>query len=246
MERTPIRLLRSASAATVSQAWRIGVTLLTYMALRRVIPPEEMGTWNWALALFVLSAVFLIPRTSRSQKTSYLVFGALAVAVFGWFLAMRMDSGDSVLTSRFQEDESTESRVTQYTEVMTMSRPVAEHLTGSGANYAVAGHRVHNLILSSWYEGGLIALAAILLQYGALIYRGLAVSERGWNGVALCALLVAGITRTMVAGGGGYYTASGMLAVMTFLVLTDHPFFGPAADAGRGSEGADVEDPITE
>ncbi len=95
MERTPIKLLRSASAATVSQAWRIGVTLLTYMALRRVIPPEEMGTWNWALALFVLLAQIRdvgvpghVVRLEKRPYGSYLRLQLLWGGVFAVLLTL--------------------------------------------------------------------------------------------------------------------------------------------------------------
>ena len=46
----------SAGAATWSQIMRVGVTLGTHIVLRRFIPPEEMGVWTWAEALFVLLA----------------------------------------------------------------------------------------------------------------------------------------------------------------------------------------------
>ncbi|MEM9407786.1 MAG: oligosaccharide flippase family protein [Acidobacteriota bacterium] len=47
-------LALSAGAATWSQILRVAVTLGTYAVLRRFIPPEEMGVWNWAEALFLL------------------------------------------------------------------------------------------------------------------------------------------------------------------------------------------------
>ncbi len=49
------RLLRSSSAATLSQAWRVGVTFATQMVLRRVVAPDDWGDWHWALDfVFVL------------------------------------------------------------------------------------------------------------------------------------------------------------------------------------------------
>ncbi|MEM9553012.1 MAG: oligosaccharide flippase family protein [Acidobacteriota bacterium] len=50
------KVMKSAGAATVSQVWRIVVTFATHMALRRMIPPEEMGVWAWAEPLFLLLA----------------------------------------------------------------------------------------------------------------------------------------------------------------------------------------------
>ena len=56
IEETAKKLLSSAGAATVSQVWRIGVTFLTHMALRRMIPPAEMGPWIWAEPFFLILA----------------------------------------------------------------------------------------------------------------------------------------------------------------------------------------------
>ena len=56
IEETAKKLLSSAGAATVSQVWRIGVTFLTHMALRRMILPAEMGPWIWAEPFFLILA----------------------------------------------------------------------------------------------------------------------------------------------------------------------------------------------
>lgn len=56
MEKTAGLLVRSAGAAALSQVWRIGVTFLTHMLLRRLIPPEELGVWVWAEPLFMILA----------------------------------------------------------------------------------------------------------------------------------------------------------------------------------------------
>lgn len=54
LEETARDLLSSAGAASVSQVWRVGVTLATHIALRRMIPPEELGPWYWLEPLFLL------------------------------------------------------------------------------------------------------------------------------------------------------------------------------------------------
>jgi PST family polysaccharide transporter len=48
------RLVQSAGAATLSALWRLAITLATYLLLRRLIPPAEMGVWSWAEPLFLL------------------------------------------------------------------------------------------------------------------------------------------------------------------------------------------------
>ena len=54
LEDTARALLSSAGAASVSQVWRVGVTLATHIALRRMIPPEELGPWYWLEPCFLL------------------------------------------------------------------------------------------------------------------------------------------------------------------------------------------------
>ncbi|MCG8459299.1 MAG: oligosaccharide flippase family protein [Holophagales bacterium] len=56
-EETARSLLSSAGAATLSQIWRIGVTLATHIALRRMIPPEELGPWFWIEPFFLILAL---------------------------------------------------------------------------------------------------------------------------------------------------------------------------------------------
>lgn len=91
---TPIRFLRSAGAATFSQAWRIGVTFLTYMVLRRFIPREEFGIYDWVEVIFlVLGAVRDLGLPVHTIRVKSKPFGnllalegiwgtSLAVAVF--------------------------------------------------------------------------------------------------------------------------------------------------------------------
>ncbi len=55
---TTSRFARSTGAATFSQIWRVGVTFLITLALRRLILPGDFGLYDWALSVFlVLGAV---------------------------------------------------------------------------------------------------------------------------------------------------------------------------------------------
>ena len=54
IESTAREMLRSAGAAGFSQVWRLAVTFLTHMALRRLVPPEELGLWSWTEGLFFI------------------------------------------------------------------------------------------------------------------------------------------------------------------------------------------------
>ncbi len=58
MSDTTRRFARSTGAATFSQIWRVGVTFLVTLALRRLILPGDYGLFDWALSVFlVLGAV---------------------------------------------------------------------------------------------------------------------------------------------------------------------------------------------
>ena len=79
------RLAISAGAATAAQIWRIGVTFLTHMALRRLVPPEEFGVWVWAEALFLILAQLrdlgLPAHVMRDEARPY---GSHLVLEVGW------------------------------------------------------------------------------------------------------------------------------------------------------------------
>jgi O-antigen/teichoic acid export membrane protein len=49
-------LLRSGSAATAAQLVRIFALQATHIVVRRLVPPDEMGVWNWLEPLFLLLA----------------------------------------------------------------------------------------------------------------------------------------------------------------------------------------------
>ncbi|RMH23064.1 MAG: hypothetical protein D6696_01680 [Acidobacteria bacterium] len=94
MTTTAHLMVRSAGAATVSQLWRLAVTFLTHLLLRRLITPEEMGIWAWAEPLFLILAqvrdVGLPGHVVRARTRPYGNFlrvellwgGFLAAAVF--------------------------------------------------------------------------------------------------------------------------------------------------------------------
>ena len=48
------RFLHSSGAALFSQFWRVAVTFVTMMILRRLIPAGDWGLWSWSLTLFLI------------------------------------------------------------------------------------------------------------------------------------------------------------------------------------------------
>ena len=211
----------------------IGVLILVLGGTRR-LPGRAVGVAASLLAVVSLSrsttimvlaaAVLLVPRLRPAVRSMLLVSVVATAMVMGWAYLYSLETAYTDDLSVRRADASVTSRIDQYTRALFAERTPNEWLFGRGANHDIGGHRIHNLVLSSWHEGGLIALAAVLCQYGAVLWRGLNVSLRGRRGMALAALCVAGLTRTAVAGAGGYYTAAGAVAVMTFLLI--------AADAG--------------
>ena len=86
-------LLRSGTAATFAQAVRTLALLVTHIVVRRFVPPEEMGIWNWIEPVFLLLAtlrdlgvpshvVRLLPRPHGTHMRVQLGWGAaLGLAV---------------------------------------------------------------------------------------------------------------------------------------------------------------------
>ena len=84
-------LALSAGAATWSQILRVAVTLATYAVLRRFIPPEEMGVWTWAEALFLILGQVRdlgIPAEISRQHTPR--YGNYLLVLLGWGAALAM------------------------------------------------------------------------------------------------------------------------------------------------------------
>ncbi len=84
-ETTAKRYFRSAGAAAFSQFWRIGVAFLARLFLRRWIPVEDWGLWDWALTLFLVLGALrdlgLLYHVVRVKPRPY--FNMLAVEL-GW------------------------------------------------------------------------------------------------------------------------------------------------------------------
>lgn len=84
-------LLRSGTAATFAQAVRTLALLVTHIVVRRFVPPDEMGVWNWLEPVFLLLAtlrdlgvpshvVRLLPRPHGTHLRVQLGWGGLLAA----------------------------------------------------------------------------------------------------------------------------------------------------------------------
>ena len=78
-------LLRSSSAATVAQVWRMGLMLATNVVLRRVLPHEDYGVWGWVETVFlILAALRDLGLPSHVVRLDPPPYGTLVLFELGW------------------------------------------------------------------------------------------------------------------------------------------------------------------
>lgn len=103
---TVSRLFRSSGAATFSQVWRSGVTLLVMILLRRLVAPESWGLYDWVLAVFLIVGAVrdlgFVYHIVRLHKRPY---GNLLAVEAGWgsFLTLGALLGAPVIALLFRE-----------------------------------------------------------------------------------------------------------------------------------------------
>ena len=90
---TTSRLFRSSGAATFSQAWRSGVTLLVMILLRRLVAPENWGLYDWVLAVFlILGAVRDLGFVYHIVRLDKRPYGNLLAVEAGWGTLLTLGS----------------------------------------------------------------------------------------------------------------------------------------------------------
>jgi O-antigen/teichoic acid export membrane protein len=105
-ESTERRFYRSTVAATLSQLWRVVVTLGTRIVLRRLVDPADWGVWDWALAVFLVLGALrdlgLLYHVVRVRPRPY--GNLLAVeALWGGALALITILGAPILALAFHD-----------------------------------------------------------------------------------------------------------------------------------------------
>ena len=84
-QETTKRFFRSSGAATFSQLWRSGVTLLVYLLLRRLVAPEDWGLFDWTAAVFlILGAVRDLGLLYHVIRIKPRPYGNLLAVEAGW------------------------------------------------------------------------------------------------------------------------------------------------------------------
>lgn len=99
-------LLRSSSAATLAQVWRMGLLLATNLLLRRLLPREDWGVWGWVETVFlVLAAVRDVGLPSHVVRLDPPPYGTLAAFQLGWgaVLAAAVTLGAPTLAQLFHD-----------------------------------------------------------------------------------------------------------------------------------------------
>lgn len=82
-------LLRSSSAATLAQVWRMGLLLGTNLVLRRLLAPGEWGIWTWAESVFlILAAARDLGMPSHVVRLRPSPFGSLLAVEGVWGAAV--------------------------------------------------------------------------------------------------------------------------------------------------------------
>ena len=82
---TAKKFFRSSGAATFSQFWRAGVTLIVYFLLRRFLPREDWGLYEWVLAVFlILGAVRDLGLLYHVIRIKPRPYGNLLAVELGW------------------------------------------------------------------------------------------------------------------------------------------------------------------
>ena len=103
---TTSRLFRSSGAATFSQVWRSGVTLLVMILLRRLVAPENWGLYDWVLAIFlILGAVRDLGFVYHIVRLDRRPYGNLLLVEAGWGTLLTLGSilGAPLLALLFRE-----------------------------------------------------------------------------------------------------------------------------------------------
>lgn len=101
------RLLRSTSAATLSQVWRFAVTFGVHFVVRRLVSTEDWGLWHWSADyLFLLLAqvrdLGLPPHVVRDRSRPYGNFLAVELA-WGGLLAVGIFFAGPLLSLAYSE-----------------------------------------------------------------------------------------------------------------------------------------------
>lgn len=176
------RIAVSAGAATVAQLWRIGVTFLTHMALRRLIPPEEFGVWVWAEALFIILAqvrdIGLPAHVMRDEERPYGSYLVLE-ATWGGAFSLLVLLGAPVLSLAYADRSP---------DVVAMIRALCLFLFVQGLGS----------VALTYFEAELQVLRAIPAELVRNVFFAVLAIGLAWNGYGAWSMAIAHISAGVV------------------------------------------------
>lgn len=128
--------------------------------------------------------------------------------------------------------QSNSLRIDQYRMALSHHHTSVFHLFfGDGIFVKYTGFRIHNLVLSSWVEGGIVSVIAVLIGYERLARIPIGTLWRAFRGSVdhqtflLCAIPVLAMLKTLTGGGGGFYAPSALISLGLVWGITEsgHP-----------------------
>ena len=162
------RYFRAAGAATFSQLWRVSVTLLTHLALRRLVAPADWGLYDWSETVFLLLAgVRDLGLPAHTMRIKQKPFGNLLLVEAGWgsLLTLLTILGAPVLALMFQDDHPQIVRVLQAFSLFLLFEGLAiVPRTFFDSELQAEKTVVPELVRNAWYAITAVSLA--LAGYG--------------------------------------------------------------------------------
>jgi len=213
--RTRFWLTRFVSGSTALVGIALVFSLLSKIAIGGML-----------IGIIVLFSVWFQVAASRVGLATFLL-GTLFIAVFALIVA----SGNAgAVSEKFAGEESYVGRMDQYRQALSQMDDSRYLLFGMGPQHAFDGKRLHNLLIGSWVEGGLVAFLGAVIQLVYPFYlmirwfpQHIRMSSQtrilmgvGWSLVTLVSL------RSMVAGAGGYHDLISMVAICVALGIFSH------------------------
>ncbi len=207
-------ILQTGQRTLLNTATLLGLAIIMALTLSR------------SVAISCLCAVMWLSVPHIHKQILPVVTGVLVLALLSTIVWMNYhneftSSAEAFMASR---ERSTDSRIDQFESALRHQHSNRYGwLFGDGPFAEYGGVRIHNILLSAWVEGGLLAITAVIAHAlpvmlrlissaGAshTVYRGNALMQCG------CAIPVLVGLRTLTNGSGGFYSIAGLLAMGCF------------------------------
>lgn len=183
-------------------------------------------TLSRSVAISCLCAVMWLSVPHIHKQILPVLTGVFLLALLSLIVWMNYhneftSSAEAFIASR---ERSTDSRIDQIESALRHQHSARYGwLFGDGPFADYGGVRIHNILLSAWVEGGLLAIAAVTAHALPVLLRLLSslgvVNKLNRRNAILqcgCAIPVLVGLRTLTNGSGGFYSIAGLLAMGCF------------------------------